>query len=254
MKYRLGLCLSGGGARCMAHLGILEAWAEQDIRPDIYSGTSAGALVAALLASGRTAAEVVEQVESVGLLDLVSPAFRSGGIFNIRKALAVLLQDLPQDFSALSVPVKVATTNFRTGKQQIFEEGDLKEAVLASCCMPVIFEPVVIQGEPYVDGGLLSNLPVHCLREQVDTLVGIHTNPVGKDFKPHGIRSLIERSLLITINTNVQHDSHLCDLFIEPDFLMKYKVFDLKKSRQIYAEAYEWAAKQNWLPLLHKKV
>lgn len=103
-----------------------------------------------------------------------------------------------------------------------------------------------------MDGGLLNNLPVEPLKERCDKVLGIHTNPVDEDFSQLHIKGLMERTFLLTINANVVQRKALCDVFLEPDFLKKIKVFDFRKAEDIFSQSYDWVKEQ--LPFIRKQL
>jgi NTE family protein len=133
----------------------------------------------------------------------------------------------------------IAATNVADGRYQIFDEGNLHLAVLASCCMPVIFTPVFVNGEYYIDAGLVNNLPVEPILD-CKCIVGIHTNPIQSGYTKLGTRGMLERSFLLAINGNVKLRRDRCHIYLEPQFLGEYRVFDFKKVREIYQRSQKW--------------
>ncbi|WP_017729839.1 patatin-like phospholipase family protein [Nafulsella turpanensis] len=241
---KLGIALSGGGIRCIAHLGIIKGLQEEGVMAGEYTGSSAGALAAALLAAGKEPEEILELLLQTQIFSAIRPAFSFRGLLDVEKALSFCLPHLPETFEELKVPLVVAATQVRSGKTTFFSKGPLKAAVLASCCLPVIFHPVKVDGELYIDGGLINNLPVEPLKWSCDKVLGIHTNPVDEDFSQFHIKGLMERTFLLTINANVEQRKGLCDVFLEPDFLKKVKVFDFKKTEEIFTQSYAWIKEQ----------
>lgn len=249
---KVGLTLSGGGTRCVAQLAVVKILEEQAILPHQYSGTSAGALAAALLASGLKPLKIMEILAEARIIMSIRPAFTRSGLLDMNKALSFALKYLPENFEDLAVPLFVGTTNVRTGEAEFFSKGPLIPALLASCSLPVIFKPVKIGEEYYVDGGLVNNLPVEPLRKECDRIIGIHTNPVDRNFMLINMKSLLERTFLLTINSNVEQRKKLCDVFLEPPCLKSYKVFDFRKIPDIFQEVSSWMEGQ--LPAIKAKL
>ncbi len=237
----IGIALSGGGARGIAHLGVLKALNEAGIRPGIVSGTSAGAIVGALYAAGHTPDECLKIIRKTNVLAIFKPSFSIKGLLSIDKLAKVLGQYLPATFAELTIPLMAAVTEINKGETEYFHRGELLPAILASACIPVIFKPVVIKGHNYVDGGLLNNLPAEPLRPLVQTLVGVSCNPAGYVARLANAKALMERSALLAINGNTGRSKALCDVFIEPPGLVHYSGFNLAQAGQIFAEGYKYA-------------
>jgi NTE family protein len=235
-----GMAFSGGGARGIAHLGVLKAFKEEGIVPDIIAGTSAGAIVGAFQAAGISPDEALEVIIKTKLLAIFKPAFSRRGLLSIAKLGKILAQYLPGQFAQLNTPLAVAATDIQAGKTRYFDSGELVLAIMASSCIPVVFSPVEIDGTLYVDGGLLNNLPAEPIRAQVNRLIGVSCNPYTYNADLKNVRSLMERSALLAINGNTVKSKELCDLVIEPPDLSRFSGFDLTNAREIFAEGYNF--------------
>ena len=123
---------------------------------------------------------------------------------------------------------------------------------MASSAIPVIFNPVKIDGDTYIDGGVLNNLPVEPLLGNCDRIIGFHCNPVDLDFTYRKLKNLVERALLLSININVSQSIPHCDLFFEPAELKKFGAFDFAKAREIFNIGYHYAQKE--LPKMLKQI
>lgn len=155
----VGLVLSGGGARGFAHIGVLQELERRGVRVDAVAGTSMGAIVGALHATGRSADEIYTLVASLGLRDLVDVSLNAG-LLKGDKLKSVLRQYLPATFEDLELPLAITTTDMETGEEYVVLEGDLVTAIRASSSFPGAFEPVDIDGRTLADGGIVNNLPV----------------------------------------------------------------------------------------------
>ena len=116
-------------------------------------------------------------------------------------------------------------------------------AVLASCCVPVLFNPVQVNGEVYVDGGMTDNLPSKSIRHKCNLLIGSHCNFVSSEFDVKNFRSVIERSLLMAVSGNTTVSKELCDILIEPPGLANISVFDVKNAELLFNVGYEFLIK-----------
>lgn len=241
---KLGLVLSGGGARGIAHIGVIKAFEEKGISFDFVSGTSAGAIIGSLYAYGYSPDEMLEIIEEAKVLKHLRLALNFKAFIKMDGVGEVLLNYMPENsFSSLKRHLTVAATNINIGKVHYFDTGELIKPILASSCIPVIFNHIKINGESYVDGGLTDNLPVEPIKGRCDIVVGSHTNFIGSDFKGLNMKSLIERTMLIAISGNVYPKQSEFDLFIDPPGLSQFNGFDLRKAKEIYNIGYEFTCK-----------
>lgn len=239
---KIGLALSGGGARGFAHLGIAQYMYEQNIRPDMISGTSAGAIAGAFLAAGYEPKRTMEIISDINFLKFFRPAMSWSGLVNLEKISDLLLEYFPENsFSDFKIPLIISTTNYTKGENVNFESGELIKPLLASASIPVIFKPITIGEESYVDGGITNNLPVNLIKPHVDFTIGVNCNPVGISDQNNSMKEMLERTMLMIINYQTKEQAKLCDIFIEPQDLSAYKVFSISKAKEIYEIGYESA-------------
>ena len=180
-KYPLGIALGGGGAKAAAHCGALQALKEFGIQPDIISGTSAGAIVAVLHASGYTPAQMIELFSGLNFFkDIITPGLPKGGFFDSKPLVEYLRKVVPYSrIEDLPVPVHIVASDMEHGMAKVFTKGELAPRVVASCSIPVVFRPMAINGVHYVDGGAFQNLPVTAIREKCEKILAfnlIHIN------------------------------------------------------------------------------
>ena len=159
---RLGLVLSGGGARAFAHIGTLRALDRHGVEIGALAGTSMGAIIAALYATGLRADDLHELARSVSWRDVIDLSLEAG-LLKGQKLHALLADHLPERFDELGLPLAVTCTDIESGQEVTFTEGDLISAVRASSCFPGAFEPIQIDGRTLADGGICNNLPVDAL-------------------------------------------------------------------------------------------
>jgi NTE family protein len=238
---KTGLVLSGGGARGISHLGVLKALEEIEVQIDYISGTSTGALVGALYSYGISPEKILDVIINTRFFSSLRPAWTWTGLVNLDGLRELIMKLIPDNtFEALKIPLTIAVTNLRKGRAEYFTSGELTPAILASCCVPVLFNPVQINGETYVDGGVTDNLPSKSIRDRSDLLIGSHCNFVNSEFDVKNFRSVIERSLLIAINGNTVVSKGLCDILIEPPQLGKASVFDIRNARMFFEMGYDF--------------
>jgi NTE family protein len=234
----LPFVLSGGGVRGAAHLGVLQACRERGIVPGAIAGTSAGALVGAMIADGRTPEEVLDLVRA----ELKRSNFIRRPGFASKRIEAFLARVLRRrQFEELPIPLFVSATDLEKGGQRIFHTGPLIPALMASCAIPVVFPPVLVEGTFYVDGGISNNLPVEPFQQQIGQVVCVHVNPLPP-FVP-GRRSMIrtmDRIWHLNFREMVMRSAQGCRLFIEPPELSRFNLFELGKLESIVEIGHRW--------------
>ena len=171
---RVGLALGGGAARGFAHVGVIQVLEEAGIRPTLVAGTSAGSLVAAIYASGKNGKQlqhVAETMEEATIADWTLPLFNRGMLRGDALARYVNSQVGGRSIESLTLPLGIVATDLATGSSMLFQRGDTGTAVRASSAVPAVFQPVRISGRDYVDGGLVSPVPVRAARQMGAELV-----------------------------------------------------------------------------------
>lgn len=241
-QIKIGLSLSGGGARGFAHVGVIQALLEAGIVPDAVSGASAGSVVGALYAAGFSPDEMQHFIKESSFLRLVKLGIPSGGLSRLtylRQRLSEVIEK--DDFSGLKYPLWVAITNLNTGNLEIRNSGPLYDVVMASCSIPLVFQPVELDGKMYVDGGLLCNLPVAPLREATEFVIGVNlTPPVEVPKKTlSGVVGIAYRCFDLSVWANTQPQASLCNFLLEPEGIERYTIFQFNKYEQIYQLGYQ---------------
>jgi NTE family protein len=163
---RIGLALGGGAARGFAHIGVIQVLEENGIRPDLVAGTSAGSLVAALYASGKTGAEMAALALAMDEGAITDWSFPARGLIR-GEALARYVREQTgnRPIEQLKLPLGIVATDLDNGAPMLFQRGDTGLAVRASSAVPAVFQPVRIGSREYVDGGLVSPVPVRFARQ-----------------------------------------------------------------------------------------
>lgn len=239
-QYKIGLVLSGGGARGFAHLGVIQALNEAHIYPDVISGTSAGALAGVLYADGYTPVEILKLMNSGSRLDFVRPTLPREGLLQIGGIIKILKSSLrAKTFEDLKIPLYVTATDLNNGKAVYFSEGELVNPVIASASIPVLFQPVIIKNIHYVDGGVMDNLPVRPIEKKCKTLIGSFVNPVGYVEKISGLINIAERAFMLSMSKEILEKAKKFDLFVSPPELMNYKILDPEKAEELFSVGYK---------------
>lgn len=241
-QYRLGLALSGGGAKGIAHLGIFQAMEERGLKPGIISGTSAGALAGALYADGNKPQDILALFNNKRFKEFGGLSMPRGGLFKMTRFRAFLEKNLKaRTFEELEIPLLIITTDIALGKTVVFSSGDLISAIVASCAVPIVFTPIEIEGKYYVDGGIFKNFPVSTIRNQCEYVIGVNVTPIVQQTYKNSIMYVAEQSFRFMSVANTLTDRRLCDVLIESKDVSKYSMFQLDNLDQIFKIGYDKA-------------
>ena len=243
---KIGIVLSGGGVRGFAHLGLLKFLDELAIPIHAISGVSAGAIAGCLYAAGHKPDAVFEIMKKSKYFSFTGFSLRREGLFPMEPMQKTLGKLIPDDsFEKLNIKLFVTATDFTNDKAVTFSKGKLIEKVIASASVPVIFEPVRIDGSVYFDGGVLNNLPVEPLKKVCDTIIGCHVNRIESGQKITGMlakSNIFEKCFHMAIEETVYNKGKECDLFIEPP-LSNFSMFDTASADKIFKIGYDTAVK-----------
>lgn len=244
----VGYAFSGGGARGFSHIGVLKAFEEFGIHPDVMSGVSAGSIAAVLYGAGLSPDDMLNCFTSVSKFgNLVSWKVPGNSVLKIDKFGRLLESWLPVRYlEDLKIPTIVCATDFRYSKSIGWGKGEIVPRVLASCSIPIAFEPVEINGGIYVDGGVLRNLPAWAIRKYCKTLYGINCSPlntVWKDPSKHNLLEIALRSYHMMSKSNMITDAKMCDVLINLRGAHAIGTFDVSKLSKGVDLGYETACR-----------
>ncbi|MEG0253801.1 MAG: patatin-like phospholipase family protein, partial [Muribaculaceae bacterium] len=244
-KYKLGLALSGGGARGFAHVGVLKALEERGIKPDIIAGVSAGSIIGVLYSAGFTPEEILKLFVDIKFSDFAELSVPKDGFFKMDKFKRFLKKTLPvENLEELKIPTLVCATDIEHCRSVIFNQGGIVERVAASCSIPIIFKPIKIDGTNYVDGGVLRNLPAWAIRQQCDTLIGVNCSPFLDDYKyKSSIIDIANRTYNLMSKVNAIHDMKMCDVVIQTRGIANQRIFKISAMLNIADSGYNYATR-----------
>lgn len=257
-NYGLGLVLSGGGTRGVAHAGVLKFLNENNIEPDVIACCSAGSIVGALYGAGKSPEEILEFFKSVYFFNWRHFTFNKPGLVS-SLIFSTYLEPIFGDklLGDLNKEIKIIATELVSGKQKIFSPNDkVIDAVIASCSIPGITTPYVVGNEMYSDGGVLNNFPADILANNCRQLIGVYVSPPQNvelaDL--HSIKAITSRAYeLLSHRTEIYKFSY-CDWFITSQKLAQYGTFERKANRleEIFQIGYQ-AAKSSYEESYFKK-
>jgi NTE family protein len=272
---KIGLVLSGGGAKGFAHIGVLKVIEEAGVKIDYIGGTSMGAVVGGLYASGYNATQIDSIFQNTNFDELINdfiprssksfyekrndesyalvlpfnnfrigiPEALSKGLYNFN-LLSKLTRNVRhvRDFNQLPTPFLCIGTNIETGKQVLLNKGNLAQAMLASAAFPTLFSPIEIDGELLVDGGVTNNYPIEEVRNLgADIIIGVNVQDGLADRKQlkNATKILVQITNLNSIE-RMKNKISDTDIYINPD-IKNFGVISFDKGREIVQKGEEAA-------------
>ena len=277
-KNRIGLVLSGGGAKGYAHIGVLKVLEREGISIDCITGTSMGSVIGALYSIGYKASDIEKimtetdwktlladsvqrrnmplrnradssrflfSIDFKGYMPVIPKGLISGQNLENRLSSLTLPYHDYTDFSGLPIPFKCIATDAETGKAVVIEKGILAEAVRASMSIPSVFSPVEIDGKLLIDGGISRNFPVSDVKKMgAVTVIGVDAGqPLYKKENIDSFLKIMEQSMSYLGDESVKKERALCDLLILPD-IEGYSSSDFDKADEIIKKGEEAAEKK----------
>ena len=244
---KIGLALGGGAARGFAHVGVIAVLEEAGLRPHFIVGTSAGSLVAALYASGKTSAQLQQtalNMEEVALTDWMLPIV-GRGMFR-GEALGRYVNELVAGrlIENMSIPLGIVATDLNSGEALLFQRGDTGTAVRASSAVPAVFLPVKINGREYVDGGLVSPVPVRFARRMgADVVVAVDISSPPEGNPSDGTLQILLQTFAIMGKSINQYELKDADVVVHPsqvglkgaDFSSRQRAIDAGRAAMLAA-------------------
>jgi NTE family protein len=237
----LGLVLGGGGARGFAHLGVAKALYEQGIRPDIISGVSAGAIAGAFLASGMNPDDIFRLLKEQDFMKISTFKMSKQGFIRLDGLKEQIKLHIPQkNLEDLPIPLVVAVCNLNKARTEYISSGPLAEIVLASSSIPILFSPVKMGDQVYVDGGILDNLPIKPVRKICDKVIAVNISPIHDTDKLNNMLQIATRVFHVSVDKSTIKSGKQADLYIEPPGVDHYDILRVKFAEDLFHIAYAY--------------
>ncbi|MBC7547410.1 MAG: patatin-like phospholipase family protein [Polaromonas sp.] len=244
---KLGLALGGGAARGFAHVGVIAVLEEAGLRPQLVVGTSAGSLVAAMYASGKSSAQLQQtalNMEEVAITDWMLPLV-GRGMFR-GDALARYVNDLVAGrlIENMAIPLGIVATDLQSGQAVLFQRGDTGTAVRASSAVPAVFVPVKIGTREFVDGGLVAPVPVKFARQMgADVVLAVDISAPPEGNTADGTLQILLQTFAIMGKTINQYELQGADVVVRPsqlglksaDFSARQRAIDAGRAAMLSA-------------------
>lgn len=245
----IGYALSGGGTKGIAHAGVIKFLEEQQIKPTQIAGSSAGAIVGALYAWGKTPDEILSFFKSIYFFHWKHFTLKKPGIIDsgsFKKYFVEIFGNATMN--DLPIPLYITATDLVKGKLKIFTDTtQIVDAILASSAVPGVISPYEIDDTLYSDGGILNHFPTDVLQGRCEHIIGVYVSPVqkieAKDLR--SIKAVTTRAFeLLAANSNLQKFNN-CDWVIEPEELCSFNTFETNKTKMdhIFEIGYQAAKK-----------
>jgi len=217
---KLGLALGGGAARGFAHIGVIQVLEENGIKPDMVVGTSAGSVVAAFYASGKTGGQLqwlADSMDESQLTDWTVPFMSRGMLRGDALGRYINSQLNGAKIEDLKMPLGIVATDLQTGDGIMFRRGDIATAVRASSAVPSVFEPVRIGNKDYVDGGLVSPVPVRYARQMgADIVIAVDISSRPEDAKTTDMLKVLLQTFSIMGKSISQLEMAQAEVVVRP--------------------------------------
>lgn len=219
---KIGLALSGGGARGFAHVGVLKALTEHNIPIDLIAGTSAGSFVGGAFAAGMSVDEIIAIGKKVTWFTIAGFSYSPRGLLSNASLGSFITKHVPIPcFEDLTIPFAAVACDLETGDEVVFSEtGDLALAIRASCAIPGVFVPVIDgEGRALIDGGVIAPMPTRAVRELgADIVIAVDLLTCGSTFwgRPSTLLGTFFQSAMMMIRTASKNQHYRADIIIEP--------------------------------------
>lgn len=239
---KIGIALSGGGARGVAHLGVLQALEEAGITPSIMTGVSAGAIVSVFYAAGFSPKQMLEILLEAGEKSFKKPTLKRGGIYSMDRAKRIYSKYLGEKtFEQLKFPVDIAAVDLKKGTLVHFSKGDVIPPIIASSSIPIVFHPLEYQDMLLIDGGALTNLTVPPLIGKCDFIIGSISIGFKQGFEKGSFLKVVSRISELSLKYTSFRNAELCDFIFNVKGLENIKIFDMNKGHEIFKIGYDFA-------------
>lgn len=239
-KYKIGLVLSGGGTRGFAHLGVISALYEKGIRPDIISGASVGSIVGAFIASGKSPEEIFSIFKKGRFFKYTKLQFPVDGLLRLDGLKEIIKKEIPvKNIEDLGIPFFISISNLNKGVAEYKNSGPLAETVLASSSIPALFSPVKLNGDLYVDGGLMDNIPTEPIKNLCDRLIISNISPVNPTNKLKNLIQITYRTFYMSVNAYKKEINKANTIFIEPEGIDQFDFLSTSHAQELFDLGYK---------------
>lgn len=240
---KIGLALGGGVVLGAAHIGVLKALNELNIKPTYLSGTSIGAFVGVFYAFGKTVNQIEAIATELEWASISELSISRYGLMSNKKIGKLIEKHLGKKalLEDAQIPISIVATNIATGKKEVLTTGLVSTAVMASTCLPGVFHPVTRNNQMLVDGGLVENVPVETVKKMgAEQTICVDLNHKKKAEKPQNIIEVLVNSFQFALMASDFYQNKLADILIQPD-LTKFSLTDMSQIKPLMEMGYKEA-------------
>lgn len=241
---KIGLALGGGAALGAAHIGVIKALEEADIKIEQITGTSIGAFIACLYAFGKNCEEMHQIGSELEWFEIAGLKLSRYALLSNEKLGELITKHIGEkNIEDSSIPLTFVATNITNGEKVVLNKGNVAKAVMASCAIPGIFEPVQIEEVLLVDGGVVENVPINTLSDMgSDYIVGVDLNSKHTYERPENVVDVILNSFHFLMKESANHQTKKADVLIAPN-LSAFSRSDISQVETLMEIGYEAAKK-----------
>lgn len=243
---KVGLALGGGGAKGVAHIGVLHALEEARVKPDYIAGTSVGAMVAAMYAFNININTIANIARDLTLAQITTFKLNKTGFFTADPLKEILIEYLGEvNIEDASIPLSIVATDLTSGEEVIFTEGPLADAVCASASIPGVYIPMRLNDRILVDGGIVQNVPIRPLKSMgAGVIIASQLGGVRAYEEPKNVLDVMRNAFDIVLSQRTKQEVKQADLLIAMD-LRDFSIADnTQRYDELFAIGYDTAAKE----------
>lgn len=243
---KVGLALGGGGAKGVAHIGVLKALDEADIKVDYLAGTSVGAMVAAMYAFNVRTDTIANIARDLTLSQITTFKLSKTGFFTADPLKEILIDHLGEaNIEDAAIPLVIVATDINSGEEVIFTKGPLADAVCASASIPGVYIPMQLDGRTLVDGGIVQSVPVRAVKAMgAGVIIASRLGGVGRYEEPKNVLDVMRNAFDIALSHRTKEEVKQADLLIAMD-LSDFSIADnTDRYDELCAIGYDSASKE----------
>ena len=243
---KVGLALGGGGAKGVAHIGVLKALEDANIKVDYVAGTSVGAMVASMYAFNLGVETLSNIARDLSLAQITTFKLNKTGFFSADPLKEILIEHLGDvKIEDAAIPLSIIATDLNTGEEVIFTQGSVADAVCASASIPGVYIPVTLDGRTLVDGGIVRNVPVQPVKSMgAGVIIASQLGGVGVYEKPKNVLDVMRNAFDIALSHRTNEEVKEADILISMD-LKDFSIADnTERYDELFSIGYKTAAKK----------
>jgi NTE family protein len=243
---KVGLALGGGGAKGVAHIGVLKALEDAKIKPDYISGTSVGSMVASMYAFNVSIDSIANVARDLTLAQITTFKFKKTGFFTADPLKEILIEYIGEvNIEDAPIPLSIVATDLTSGEEVVFTEGPLADAVCASASIPGVYIPMTLNGRTLIDGGIVQSVPIRPLKAMgAGVIIASQLGGLGRYEEPKNVLDVMRNAFDIALSHRTKEEVKQADLLIAMD-LRDFSIADnTERYEELFSIGYDTATKE----------